>query len=252
MINPLKKLGPVGTVFLVASVFVALSGLIRYAGRNRLDVSVAYQDMSQPQGESRSGARSQEVRASSLGEGDVSVRYADRLRDASALALGLTLHVLHERISNRRILLNSASVLSGFEQTGLLPPQMTIAAQSAQVNYGTVLSPRGLYIVRYRPTPVTIEVLACGAKGLQDGAVFMVRVPEAQAPPVTLEPQQQAGNFASVFIAPMNDAVIPAEFSSAQAYAAAGWRQEPLRTVPFTAEQLNNLRTWLATYNQEQ
>jgi hypothetical protein len=246
-----KNLSPSAYVFLVTTAIVLLAGAARYKAGQAFDPNVTFEDGSE-QSESATKNAAYKVKASTLGQQDISVRYADRVRDASALSLGLGLHILHERISNNRVIPNVRDVLREFARSDLMPPRMTVLEPTRPTEYGLVATPLGLYFVRYRPTPLTIEVLAVGTRGLEDGAVFMIRLPEAQPAPATdIEPQNYAGGYATIFVAPFANAPVPVAFSSSQAYAAAGWRQEPLRTTPFPPEKVAALRNWLASYNAQ-
>ncbi len=247
MKNPLAHLSPVFFVMLIAGVIVFGAIAVRMARTESVDAHVTYLDGSDTGG-SRRAPHERARPQLNLGATDISVLYADRLRDATALSLALGLYILHERISNHHLLIGIGDVIDGINHSDLMPPQMQAATSS-----GIFSSPRGLYYVRYRSSPLTIEVLACGSRGLEDGAIFIIRLPEAQPIPVAdLAPSEQAGGFATLFTAPFANAVIPQPFSSAQVFAAAGWAQEPLRATPFSSQQVTELNQWLAAYNNAQ
>lgn len=250
MKNPLKDLSPSAYVFLVTFFIVVVAGLARYKAGHSFDPNVTFEDGS-AQEETARRESGYKVKPSSLGQNDISVRYADRLRDASALTLGLSLYVLHERLANNRAIPTASALMSEFGRSDLMPPRMSVLTPDRPLEYGMVASPLGVYFVRYRPTPLTVEVLAAGARGLSDGAIFMIRLPEAQPAPVSSDVQQQniAGGYATVFVAPFANATVPVAFSSPQAFIAAGWSQEPLRTVPFSPEKLAALQNFLTAYN---
>lgn len=253
MKNPLKNFSPSAYVLMVAFVVVACAGIVRFKGGG-FDPRVTFDDGEPTAEKAKTAASRGEVRDSSLGPSDISVRYADRLREASALALGLTTYVVHERLSpGKRVIPAVADLVGEFRKTDLVPPGIYALDVDRPTDYGLFESRLGLYYVRYRPSPLAVEVLAAGAHGLDDGAVFLVRLPEeAGLPPGVSGPATTAGGYATLFIAPFANATVPVAFSSASAYAAAGWRQEPLRAAPIPPEKLAALRAWLARSDSQQ
>lgn len=254
MKNPLKDFSPAAYVFMVTFVVVLVAVFARYKSAGDFDPRVTFDDAaSADEGGRRGGEAPATVKASSLGQNDISVRYADRLRDASALALGLTIYAVRERVSEKkRVIPSVGELMAEFGKTDLMPPGLTALEADRPIGFGMLGSRRGVYYVRYQPVPLAVEVLACGARGLDDGAVFMIRLPEAAPlPQPSAGPQTVAGGFATLYVAPFANAPIPVAFSSPQAYAAAGWRQEPLRAIPFPPEKIAALQTWLAAYEAQ-
>lgn len=184
------------------------------------------------------------------GDDDRAARYAERLRDASQIAISLGLYTVRERTGQtRRIIPDIEGVMEGLEKSELRPAvvrQMKVVKSASGDSRGVFVTQGGVYIVSYRPSPLAFEILASGGRGLADGAIFVVRMPEvtgtiargAQAP-------IQPGSYASVFIAPNTNARVPLPFSPPDVFRAAGWGQEPLRAAPISQAQINEINRFL-------
>lgn len=240
----MRRFSPVTIVLSIAMMTMMAVGAVRYYDRDESfdpHVNLAH---SSGMNSARPLGAAARVNATSYGDSDPSVRYSDRLRDASALSIAFSLYSLNERLVNRRIPPDINSVLEGMKASGLMPPGLEVVN-----GVGVVRSPFGICYIRYRPLPYGVEVLSVGARGLADGEVFIIRVPEAEQP--TAMPSPNDGKaYATIFTAPMSDAPVPPAFSSSTAFANAGWRQEPLRSAPYSQQQIEELQTWLANYQQ--
>lgn len=239
-----KRLSPVQIVFAVSMLVVVSSALIRHYTTTTLDPQIKLADY---QGDGLSAQpTTRPYTATNMGDNDPAVRYADRLRDASALSISFSLYTLNERMVNNRIIQDNASVLDGLNKSGLMPPGLSVASQS-----GVVRSPYGLYYIRYRPNPFGVEILSVGGNGLADGEVFIIRLPDSAPPPAAeLAPSQSAGGYATLYTAPRGDTVVPKPFASFKDMESAGWKQEPLRAAPYSPEQVQELKNWLAQYQK--
>jgi hypothetical protein len=161
------------------------------------------------------------------------------------------LFAVRERVQKQKTFADARELLREFGNSELFPPGFTLAEPTRPTSYGLLATPRGTYFIRYRPRPLALEILAGGSQGLESGAPFMLRVPEVIQPVVApADPAAPvAGYWATLFVAPASlDAPIPAPFASPAAYLAVGWLAEPLRAVPFTEAQTQELNRWLATY----
>lgn len=237
-----SRLSPLTIVLLASGVLLGGSVAVRYFTQETLDPRVKYSGVGG--GEVASGQVRRRSVAASFGDEDPAVRYADRLRDGSALSIAFSLYTLNEALVNRRLLLSVGAVLEGLGKSKLMPPGLTVVNGS-----GVVRGATGLYYIRYRAKPFGVEVLSVGGNGLADGEVFVIRVPEmTKAPNEALAPSQVAGNYAAVFVAPRTDALLPKPFTPASVYLSAGWTQEALRAGPYSEEQFEELRSWLAQY----
>lgn len=150
----------------------------------------------------------------SVMDGEVS-RTADRIGEATALALASSLYAATEQIKGRTPR-TVRDLLSGLAARNLLPPGLAITQ-----NEGTLTSTYGSISVRYRPAPLGIEVVALGREPA-DGPALMVRVPDEAA---------EKGE-ARLYIANRLMGVrIPAPFAPAAEVIALGWSPEPLRAL---------------------
>lgn len=158
-------------------------------------------------------------------------RTALRVREVSALVLGLTLYAVNEGLQQRS--LNSVeSLLSRFTAQGLLPPGM-----QAQPKVGALVSPLATLYVRYRPLPLGVEVVSL-SKNESFGPTLIGRI-------VTSATDE---TDASLFIARgNNNATLPPPFAPSQTIIALNWSREPLRERRFTPAELAQLNAWLHT-----
>jgi hypothetical protein len=147
-------------------------------------------------------------------DGEVS-RTADRIGEATALALAASLYTATEQIRGRAPR-SVQDLLSALATQNLLPPGLALTQTE-----GTLSSTYGSISVRFRPAPLGIEVVALGREPA-DGPALMVRVPDEAA---------EKGE-AKLYIANrLNSVRIPAPFAPAAEVIALGWSPEPLRTL---------------------
>ncbi len=157
-------------------------------------------------------------------------RTADRLREASALALASALYAANGQ-ANRQFIPDADALIAGIRSAGLLPPGITIDARAM------LLSSRSKLQLRFRPDPFATEVLSF-PRSREDGPALMIRIPAA-------------GNDAehgSVFIADrLGDIDPPAAFDSLTNCVRAGWIDQSFSLVEMTEAQWQQLRSWLTT-----
>jgi hypothetical protein len=157
-------------------------------------------------------------------------RTAERLREASAVALAAGLYVAGEQV-NRRYAQSPDSVIAGLRSAGLLPPGITVDGRAM------LLSPFGRLLLRFRSEPMAIEVIDL-PQTRQDGPAIMVRIPGSG-------PDGEQG---SVFIADrLGDIDLPSPFASISDCVRAGWIDQPINQTDTPQEQQQQLRAWLAT-----
>ena len=224
-------------VIIIAFAVVVTSTLLHSRNSEQLDPLVTQE--TDAFAEDASLTPKSETRLEAFGAQDPSARYAERLRDATALTMSLSLYVLNERITNNHLVPTANVALDGLSKSPLMPPGLSVAS-----SFGVVKSSMGLYYVRYRSTPFGVEVMAVGPQGLLDGPVFVVRVSGSQATQNTATGEQ--GQGAALFVSPNSDAPVPTPFAPSVEYLKAGWTQEPLRSTPLTPQQLADLQVWLA------
>ncbi len=147
-------------------------------------------------------------------DGEV-VRTADRIGEATALALAASLYAASEQTRGRTPR-NVQNLLAGLAAQNLLPPDLTITQAEA-----TLISPSGNLSVRYRPVPFAIEVVSIGNKS-ENGPALIVRVPDE------VHKQGEARLFLATSLTGLR---VPAPFAPAPEVIALGWRSERLRAL---------------------
>jgi hypothetical protein len=150
----------------------------------------------------------------SVMDGEVS-RTADRIGEATALALASSLYAATEQIKGR-MPRNVRDLLSNLAAQNLLPPGLALTQTE-----GTLSSTYGSISVRYRPAPLGIEIVSLGREPA-DGPALMVRVPDEAAE------KDEAKLYVANRLTGMR---IPAPFAPAAEVIALGWSPEPLRTL---------------------
>jgi hypothetical protein len=157
-------------------------------------------------------------------------RTAERLREASAVALAAGLYVAEEQV-NRRYPQSAASVIAGLRSAGLLPPGITVDGRAMlHSHFARVL-------LRFRSNPLAIETISV-PNSREDGPGLMVRIPGSGPD----------GDRGSVFIADrLGDITLPSPFASISDCVRAGWTDQPINHAETPQEQQQQLRAWLAT-----
>lgn len=163
-----------------------------------------------------------------LPDGEVE-RTAARVRDVSALTMGLTLFAVNEGL-NRQAITNVGILVTRFAARGLLPPGvMQNAAQ------GVLESERAMIYVRYRPEPLAVEVISVGREQ-SDGPPLIGRIATGA--------NDEAS--ASLFVAHgLGDVPLPEPFTPAGRMMALNWASEPLRERAFTPQDAEQINGWL-------
>jgi len=157
-------------------------------------------------------AAGQSVIASTI-DGEVA-RTAERIGEATALALSASLYAASEQIKGRAPRA-ARDLLGGIAAQKLLPPGVTPTQE------GILVSAYGSLSVRYRPAPLGVEVVSVGHKP-EDGPALIVRLP------VELSDSGET----KLFIArSLSDVRIPAPFAPAAEVIALGWSPETLRSL---------------------
>ena len=157
-------------------------------------------------------------------------RTADRLREVSALSLGLALYAASEIASGRR-LRDINAVVRGMLTAGLLPPGIEFKAPAL------LLSPLAKLLLRFRSDPLMIEVIDTPLRR-EDGPALMIRIPGS------------GDNAASgsVFIANrLGDIDPPPPFAPLSDCVRAGWIDQPLAETEIPYAEQQQLRAWLSS-----
>jgi hypothetical protein len=162
-------------------------------------------------------------------------RTADRLREASALALAAALYAANEEAS-RHLIHSADGLIAGVRSAGLFPPGVTEEGAATLVSDWSRLS------LRFRSAPLTIEVLSF-PRCQEDGPALMIRIPSLDAD----------GTRGSIFIADrLGDINAPAPFASLPHWVRAGWVDQSLDQAEIPEAQQQQLRAWLTTKSSKQ
>jgi hypothetical protein len=147
-------------------------------------------------------------------DGEVA-RTAERIGEATALALSASLYAASEQIRGRAPR-GANDLLSGLAARTLLPPGLALTWVD-----GNLVSTYSNIWVRYRPEPLGVEVISIGHKP-SDGPALIVRIPD----------ELSEKGEAKLYVAGSLSAVrVPAPFSPAAEVIALGWSPEFLRSL---------------------
>ena len=231
-------------VFIVLAIFTAIK-MYRDPSVEKFDGKLNYENLS-PEQKRQIESIAEDTR---LGETDSNLRYAERVREASSIGLGLSLYLVRERVSNNRVLTLQQTMVE-FAKSDLLPPACQVLNPDSQTDYGLVKTERGVYYVRYSPAPLKLEVLSSGANGLADGSTFIIRVPDTSAANLQVKANSakttSAGAWATIFEAPENENhYIPAAFAPVQSFAAMNWQIRALQQTELSPERVQELNKFL-------
>lgn len=167
-----------------------------------------------------------------LPDGEVE-RTAERVREASALVMGLTLFAVNEGL-NRRAAANVGTLVARFAASNLLPPGVR-----QNIAQGVLESGRALIYVRYRPEPLAVEVVSVGRER-SDGPSLIARIATGGSAGTDAD----AG--ASLFIARgLGDVPLPEAFTAPPRMTSLNWVSEPLRDRAFTPQEMEQINGWL-------
>ena len=181
------------------------------------------------QNETSSPAKTANAPATLQDDGEV-YRTADRLREASALALVAALYAANERVDGREIH-GAGQLIAGIRAAGLLPPGISPDAAAM------LLAVHSKLWLHFRPDPLAIEVLSF-PRSREDGPAVMVRIPALD----------EDGIRGSVFIADrLGDVIPPPPFAPVPDCVKAGWIDQSFNQTDISQAQKEQLRNWLTT-----
>jgi hypothetical protein len=146
-------------------------------------------------------------------DGEVA-RTAERIGEATALALSASLYAASEQIKGRSPRA-ARDLLAGIAAQNSLPPGFTLTQE------GILVSAYGSLSIRYRPTPLGIEVVSVGHRP-EDGPALIVRIPDELS---------DKGETKLFIAGSLSDVRIPAPFAPAAETIALGWSPETLRSL---------------------
>jgi hypothetical protein len=147
-------------------------------------------------------------------DGEVA-RTADRIGEATALALSAGLYAATEQL-NKRTPRGVRDLLAGVALNGLTPPGLMASGSE-----GTFVSAHGSLSVRYRPTPLGVEIISIGGKP-EYGPALIVRVPSTTS---------EEGEARLYIAGSLTGVTVPAPFATEAELIALGWSPERLRSL---------------------
>jgi hypothetical protein len=121
------------------------------------------------QGASSKQAPTKRAGIATIIDGEVA-RTADRIGEATALALSASLYAASEQI-NGRSPRAAQDLLVEIAAQNRLPPGVTPTQE------GILVSAYGFLSIRYRPAPLGVEVVSVGHRP-EDGPALIVRIPD--------------------------------------------------------------------------
>jgi hypothetical protein len=209
MIIKQSKQWPLLIAGLAASLVVAVSMIAFYFRLRAVDPKVtmefAYGSIGKP-------TSTRQTIATTF-DGEVA-RTADRIGEATALALSACLYAAGEQIKGRAPR-GAPDLLVRIAARNLLPPGLSFTKSGGLVSAYSALS------IRYRPAPLGIEVVSVGHK-MEDGPALIVRIPD----------ELSDKGEAILFIAGSLSSVrIPAPFAPTAEVIALNWSPETLRSL---------------------
>jgi hypothetical protein len=147
-------------------------------------------------------------------DGEVA-RIANRIGEATAMALSASLYAAAEQLNNRTPR-SVRDLLVGVAANGLMPPGLIGAGSE-----GAFFSSHGSLSVRYRPAPLGIEVVSIGSNP-EYGPALIVRVSSANS---------EEGEARLYIAKSLTGVAMPAPFASGAELIALGWNPERLRSI---------------------
>lgn len=153
----------------------------------------------------------------------------ERLREASALSLAATLCAGSRALSGHPVA-TVEDLLSAVSGDGAMPPGLEL------VDGGTkVRSQVGDYYVRYRPSPLGVEVVSLGT-GKRPGRSFLIRMPDDGA----------TGDELTYYVFSKAEEVkVPGGFAPMGEVIGAGWLPERFRANQVSADDLAKAKEWM-------
>jgi hypothetical protein len=196
---------------LAAALFIAATLIAGYFRLRAIDPHVT---MEFGEGASAKQAPARQAGVATTIDGEVA-RTAERIGEATALALSASLYAASEQIRGRASR-GAKDLLSSLAARNLLPPGLALTRVE-----GNLVSTYGDIWVRYRPEPLGVEVISIGHKP-SDGPALIVRIPD----------ELSEKGEAKLYVAGSLSAVrVPAPFSPAAEVIALGWSPEFLRSL---------------------
>jgi hypothetical protein len=157
---------------------------------------------------------------------------AERLREASALSLAGML-LAAQRNLDRQPITSVEGLLSSLRADGAIPPGMELDESGTAAS-----SAYGIYYVRYRRSPLAVEVVSVGKERLS-GAPFLVRLPD----------DEFSQNALTYYVAPKAEGsvMVPGAFSPPVQIISMGWEPVTFKSNGVSADDAEKGKQWLAS-----
>ena len=173
---------------------------------------------------------------------DPAARYAERLREATTLAVGLSLTAFDEFSHTHKFPQSLEALVAAAQTRSLLPPSLIWDARQQAFN-----GVAGRYWARYRVGAFGLEVLSAGFLGWADGEVFFLRVPDEAGQVLAVTDNAPRRSFAALWVADSPATLLPAPFQPSAQLPGRGWHSASLRPGATNPARLADLLVWLKT-----
>jgi hypothetical protein len=210
MITQHSKPWPLLIAVSAAALFIAATFVTNYFRLREIDPRVTVEF---GEGASVKQASARQTVIATTIDGEVA-RTAERIGEATALALSASLYAASEQIKGRSPRA-AQDMLAGIAAQNLLPPGL------AFTQGGALVSAYDSLYVRYRPAPLGVEVVSVGHKP-EDGPALIVRIPEELS---------EKGDPSFFIARSLSDVRLPAPFAPTAEVIALGWSPETLRSL---------------------
>jgi len=156
---------------------------------------------------------------------------AERLREASALSLAGML-LAAQRNLDRQPITSVEGLLSSLRMDGAIPPGMQLDKSGTAAS-----SAYAIYYVRYRSSPLAVEVVSVGKEKLS-GPPFLVRLPD----------DEFSQNALTYYVAPKAEGsvTVPGAFALPAQIISMGWQPVTFKSNAVSADDAEKGKQWLA------
>jgi len=172
-------------------------------------------------------------------------RQAERMREASGLALVMGYARLNEAINRRPAPATVDALIQLVEAQGLLPPGVSLPDPLNRVS-GVLTSPHATIYVRYRVEPFGVEVVSIG-KTKDDGAAILIHLPFEDDPKQQpTSPGKKEAPGVALFVCDSTGPItVPPPFASPATILTAGWQPDKFRALEISQDRVDELNDWL-------
>jgi hypothetical protein len=176
-------------------------------------------------------------------------RQAERMREASGLALVMGYARLNEAIKRRPAPASVDALIELVSAQGLLPPGVVLPEAGSRTS-GVLAGRHATIYVRYRVEPFGVEVVSIG-NTKDDGAAILIRLPYQDDPrQQPAAPTKEAPGVA-LFVCDSTEAItIPPPFSSPASILTAGWQPDRFHSLEISQDRVNELNEWIKRYGK--